>query len=50
MDRQLTLIRVDTIRGRDDDWRLDEHTKELGKQGLSQARQALAAARRRSAA
>jgi hypothetical protein len=32
-----------------DDWRLDEHTRELGRQGLAEARAALAAATRRAA-
>ncbi len=35
---------------RRDDWRLDEHTKEMGRQGLADARQALAEARKRVAA
>ena len=32
------------------DWRLDEHTKEAGRKGVADARQALAEARRRTAA
>jgi hypothetical protein len=46
MERQLSLA-VDERR---DDWRLDEHTKEMGKHGLVEARQALAEARKRVAA
>ena len=46
MERQLTLIRDDA----ENDWRLDEHTKEIGRQGLADARKALAEARRRTAA
>ena len=34
----------------ENDWRLDEHTREIGRQGLAEARQALAQARRRDAA
>jgi hypothetical protein len=45
MERQLALIHDE-----DTDWRLDEHTKEIGRQGLAQARLALAEARRRAAA
>jgi hypothetical protein len=32
-----------------DDWRLDEHTREVGRRGLAEARAALAAATRRAA-
>jgi hypothetical protein len=46
MERQLTLMADDV----ENDWRLDDHTKEVGKQGLVEARQALADARRRVAA
>jgi hypothetical protein len=46
MTRQLVLI---DERG-DDDWRLDEHTRQIGREGLVAAREALAEARRRSAA
>ncbi len=33
-----------------DDWRLDEHTREVGRRGLAEARAALQAAARRAAA
>jgi hypothetical protein len=46
MDRQLRLI----IEESESDWRLDERTKEMGRRGLADARQALAAARVRAAA
>jgi hypothetical protein len=46
MARQLVLLDTPT----DVDWRLDDTTKELGKQGVAAARQALAAAARRTAA
>jgi hypothetical protein len=36
MERQLTLIEE-----RQPDWRLDEHTKEVGLAGVAKARQAL---------
>jgi hypothetical protein len=46
MDRQqLRLIEVTP-----DDWRLDEHTKEIGRKGIATARAALEQAVRRSAA
>ncbi|HZQ57997.1 MAG TPA: hypothetical protein VFA84_08175 [Acidimicrobiales bacterium] len=32
----------------DDDWRLDERTREVGRRGLAEARAALAAAARRT--
>ena len=34
----------------DDDWRLDEHTREAGRRGVAEARRALAEVMRRSAA
>jgi hypothetical protein len=34
----------------DDDWRLDEHTREVGRRGLIEARRALAAVANRHAA
>jgi hypothetical protein len=34
----------------EDDWRLDEHTREVGRRGLAEARRALDEVRRRSAA
>jgi hypothetical protein len=34
----------------DDEWRIDEHTREVGRRGLAEARAALAAATRRAAA
>lgn len=43
MRNQLTLI--DRPRA---DWRLDEHTKELGRKGVAAAREALADAARRA--
>jgi hypothetical protein len=36
MARQLVLIDA-----RDTDWRLDEHTREVGRQGLAEARRRL---------
>ncbi len=39
MASQLVLIEAT-----DADWRFDDHTKEVGRRGLEQARQALAAA------
>jgi hypothetical protein len=44
--QQLTLIEEE----HDNDWVLDEHTKEIGRQGVADARHALAEARRRAAA
>jgi hypothetical protein len=40
VDAQLTLIDPAAT-----DWRLDEHTREVGRQGLAQARAALRQAR-----
>lgn len=40
MTEQLHLIDAPNV-----DWRLDEHTKHVGRRGLAQARAALAAAR-----
>ncbi len=34
----------------DDEWRLDERTREVGRRGVAEARAALAAAERRAAA
>jgi hypothetical protein len=45
MTNQLVLLE-----SKDVDWRLDDHTKELGRQGIAAARQALAEAVRRVAA
>lgn len=45
MERQLILID-----DRQPDWRLDEHTREVGKAGVAQARAALREALARSAA
>jgi hypothetical protein len=39
MERQLTLIEAPP------DWRLDDETKEIGRDGIAQARQALRQAR-----
>ena len=36
--------------GRPADWRLDEHTREVGRRGIEEARRALAAAAQRVAA
>ncbi|HVM66994.1 MAG TPA: hypothetical protein VMU14_19155 [Acidimicrobiales bacterium] len=33
----------------DDDWRIDDHTREVGRRGIAEARAALAAATRRAA-
>lgn len=41
--RQLTLMETRT------DWRLDERTKQIGRQGIDQARRALVEATRRAA-
>jgi hypothetical protein len=43
MERQLILLEQDA------DWRLDEHTREIGRAGVARAREALLAARQRSA-
>ncbi len=43
MTRQLVLIESSEA-----DWRLDEHTREVGRAGIAEARQALAEAVRRS--
>jgi hypothetical protein len=45
MARQLVLLET-----RAADWRLDERTKELGRQGLAKARRALQEAAKRAAA
>jgi hypothetical protein len=45
MTDQLVLIEHADV-----DWRLDEHTKEVGRRGIAEARRALAAAARRAAA
>ncbi len=36
--------------GADDEWRLDDQTREAGRRGVAEARAALAAAERRAAA
>lgn len=46
MERQLSLA----VEERRDDWRLDDETKDSGRRGIAEARQALAEARRRAAA
>jgi hypothetical protein len=46
MARQLAL-RLETS---DDDWRLDEHTREAGRRGVAEARRVLAEVIKRSAA
>ncbi|MBV8691387.1 MAG: hypothetical protein JOZ37_18995 [Actinobacteria bacterium] len=45
MARQLVLIEDEETA-----WKLDERTRELGRQGLAEARRALAEATRRAAA
>ena len=45
MTDQLVLIEATDV-----DWRLDEHTKEVGRRGIAEARKALAEAARRAAA
>ncbi len=45
MERQLMLLDDNAI-----DWRLDEETRRLGRQGLAEARAALVEATRRAAA
>ena len=45
MTRQLVLIEHEKS-----DWRLDERTRELGRKGLAEAREALREATRRAAA
>jgi hypothetical protein len=45
MTRQLLLVEA-----RDIDWRLDEHTRELGRQGIAEARRQLREAIQRTAA
>ena len=49
MADQLRLL-DDTDRYLDIDWRIDDHAREIGRQGVADARQALAAARKRVAA
>jgi hypothetical protein len=44
MARQLVLMDPATV-----DWRLDEHTRRLGRQGIADARRALREATRRAA-
>jgi hypothetical protein len=44
MERQLKLLEQDA------EWRLDERTREIGRAGVARAREALLAARQRSAA
>ena len=44
MTQQLVLIEHSSV-----DWRLDEHTKALGRQGIADARRALEDAARRAA-
>jgi hypothetical protein len=50
MERQLRLIEDHVEHRPEADWRLDEHTKQVGRSGVAAAREALAAARRRTAA
>jgi hypothetical protein len=45
MDGQLTLLPA-----HDDEWRLDDATKETGRRGIAEARRILAEARQRAAA
>ena len=44
MERQLILLEQDA------EWRLDEHTREIGRAGVAKAREALRDARQRAAA
>lgn len=44
MERQLDLLPPPAV---DDDWRIDEETKAIGRRGLARARAALAEARAR---
>ncbi len=46
MTRQLELL----LDSSDDDWRLDEHTREAGRRGVAEARRVLAEVIKRSAA
>lgn len=46
MATQLALL----LESDEDDWRLDEHTRETGRRGVAEARRILAEAMRRSAA
>ena len=46
MTRHLVLIADD----RNSDWRIDERTREVGRKGLAEAREALREATRRAAA
>ena len=46
MTRQLELL----LETEDDDWRLDEHTREAGRRGVAEARRVLAEVTKRSAA
>lgn len=46
MTRQLELL----LEPEDDDWRLDEHTREAGRRGVAEARRVLAEVTKRSAA
>jgi hypothetical protein len=46
MSRQLVLL----LEPPDDEWRLDEHTREAGRRGVAEARRVLAAVTKRSAA
>ena len=45
MATQLALLSDD-----DQDWRLDEHTREIGRRGVAEARRVLAEAMKRPAA
>jgi len=48
MERQLVLM--DDTEGTESDWRLDERTRQLGREGVAAARTALRQALRRQAA
>ena len=50
MQQRLALTGIEGSASRADDWRLDEHTKAIGREGLAAARQALADAYKRAAA
>jgi hypothetical protein len=46
MTRQLELV----LEPQDDDWRLDERTREVGRRGVAEARRVLAEVTKRTAA
>jgi hypothetical protein len=46
----MTTTQLRLINDQPEDWRLDDHTKEIGRKGLADARAALQDAMRRAAA